>query len=183
MNQIQYRRHLPELMKYLGLPMIAAELGVAEAYFSDELLTNGIERLYSIDVWNCIQGQRGDGGSEKSWHLKNFEAAKERLKKHGDKSVILRGFTNEMAWMIPDNTCGLIYVDCDHSYEAVKQDIRNYWGKLVMGGIMAFHDFESEAANYGVKQAVYEWAGEHDLAVYLISEDKSEDAGAMFFKP
>lgn len=181
MNQVQYRRDLPELMKYLGLPMIAAELGVAEGYFSNELLSNGIELLYSIDVWSHIPDSKGDGNSDQKWHISNLVATKERLKKHGSKSKLLRGYTTEVAWQIPDNTCGLIYIDAAHDLENVRSDIKNYWPKLVSGGIVALHDFEEP--NYGVKQAVYEFAGENNLAVYFISEDKPEDAGAMFFKP
>lgn len=177
---IKYRIELPDLMKQRGLPMVAVELGVAEGYHSNDLLTNGIEKLYSIDLWNTIEGQKGDGAREKEWHQKNFDAARERLKKHGAKSIILRGFTNEMAWMIDDNTCGLVYVDCDHSLEGVRQDIENYWSKLVSGGIMAFHDMEND---YGVKQAVTEFAKLNNLQVYLIPENKGEDAGAFFIKP
>lgn len=178
---IKYRRQLPELMKQKGLPMIAAELGVAEGYFSNELLTNGVEILYSIDAWNTIEGQTGDGASHIDWHNKNLEATKERLKKHGNSSVLLRGLTSEVAWMVPEESCGLIYIDAAHDLGNVRQDIRNYWDKLVSGGIMAFHDFDE--INYGVKQAVKEFAEENNLEVYLIPEDKFEDAGAFFIKP
>jgi hypothetical protein len=179
---ITYRIELPKLMREKRLPMVAVELGVAEGLHSYDLLNNGIEKLYSIDAWDTIQNQLGDGGSEKSWHLKNFESAKERLKQFGEKSVILRGFTNEMATIIPDDSCGLVYIDADHSYEGVKRDINAYWSKLVRGGIMALHDYESDAETYGVKQAVTEFAKENHLTVYLLPENRPADAGAYFIK-
>lgn len=181
-RQIQYRRQLPKLMKALNLPMIATELGVAEANHANDLLNNGIELLYAVDVWLHIPNTTGDGNSPSSWHDGNLIQAKEKLCKHGDKVKILRGYTSEMTWMVPDNCCGLVYIDAAHDLENVRADIKNYWPKLVSGGIMAFHDFV-DIPSYGVKQAVYEWAGEHDLAVYFISEDKAEDGGAYFFKP
>lgn len=181
MKQIQYRRELPDLMKYLGLPMIATELGVAEGYHSNDLLTNGIELLYSVDLWGHIPGAKGDGASDGSWHNSNLNATKERLKKHGNKSILLRGLTSEVAWQVPDNTCGLIYIDAAHDYENVTKDIWHYWDKLVSGGIMAFHDYENEA--YGVKQAVGDFANHYNLDIHLIPENQTEDAGAYIFKP
>jgi hypothetical protein len=181
MNQIQYRRHLPELMKSLKLPMIATELGVAEGNNANDLVNNGIELLYAVDLWSHIPTAKGDGFSSNEWHNANLNATKEKVKKHGDKVKLLRGLTSEVAWQVPDNTCGLVYIDAAHDYQSVTNDIWNYWDKLVSGGIMAFHDYENEA--YGVKQAVQDFATHYNLQVHLICEDKLEDAGAYLIKP
>lgn len=39
---------------------------------------------------------------------------------------------------------GFIFVDGDHTYEGIKQDILNYYPLLKPGGIIAFHDFLPE---------------------------------------
>lgn len=176
---IQYRSQLPGLMRELKLPMIATELGSAEGYSAYDFMQGGLDKLYMVDNWNYIPNQKGDGNNPHEWHDSNLKAAQERLKPYGDKVVFLRGMTSEMAWMIPDNICGMIYIDADHSYEAVSNDILNYWHKLVEGGIMAFHDMEND---YGVKQAVIEFAERNELTVYLIPENKPEDAGAFLIK-
>jgi len=55
----------------------------------------------------------------------------------------------------------LIFLDADHSYEAVKQDIALWWPRLKDGGIMAFHDYHPEHSYFpGVYQAVTERFGE-----------------------
>lgn len=176
---IKYRNELPSLMKRLGLPMVAAELGVAEGYNSADLLDNGIEKLYMVDAWETLP-QRGDGGFPKDWHESNLAAALKRVSKHGDKAVILRGYTNVMAKEVEDNSLGLVYIDADHSYAGCRNDVLAWWPKLVKGGIMAFHDYEMR--QYGVKEAVQEWAREHKLEVHLIPENKPEDAGAWIIK-
>jgi len=63
---IKYRSQLPSLLKDLGLPMVAVEIGVAEGYNSIDLLNNGILKLYMVDNWGTINGQRGDGGQTDS---------------------------------------------------------------------------------------------------------------------
>lgn len=173
---LKYRRDLPKLMRELNLPMVGVECGVAEANFSNDLLEAGLEKLYSVDTWATIHGQKGDGGFDQDWHDANYAKAIARLAKHGDKSVILRGMSEAMSIKVPDNSLGLVYLDGDHSYEGVFNDILFWWPKLVTGGIMAFHDYEM--TQYGVKRAVRALA----LEINLIPEDKQEDAGAWVQK-
>lgn len=176
---IKYRYELVDLLKHLGLPLIAVELGVAEGYFSHDLLSRGLDKLYSVDMWQTLN-QKGDGGFAQQWHDKNLFSAKERLSVFGEKSIILRGMTVDMAHSIEDNSVGMVYVDGNHSYESVKNDISAYWSKIVSGGIMAFHDTENEA--YGVKEAVYEFAQKNNLEIYNIPENKPDDAGQYIIK-
>lgn len=177
--EIKHRVQLVDLMRHFNLPLTAAAIGVAEGLFDRDLLNEGLEKLYSIDAWKQL-GQSGDGGNEQGWHDKNYNDAVERLKPFGEKSIILRGLSVEMAKEIPNNSLGLGYVDCFHAYEGVRADIEAYYHKLVAGGIMAFHDYENEA--YGVKQAVEEFAKYNALSIHLIPENKKEDAGAFFRK-
>lgn len=177
---IQYRRELPELMKQLKLPMIAAELGCAEGLNAKDLLTNGVEYLYMVDNWSKIEGITGDGNFESDFHDYNYVQAMNRVGKYGSKVKVLRGLTTEMAIHIENEVLGLVYVDAAHDYNSVKNDIAAWYPKLVIGGIMAFHDYSMP--QYGVKQAVIEFSQEKGLELFLIPEDKQEDAGAYFFK-
>lgn len=174
--EIKYREHLNKIID-LSLP--AVELGVAEGQFSRDILNWGVVRLYSIDTWATIQGQRGDGGNDQEWHDMNYEKAKLLLKPFGERSVILRGRSVDMARQIEDDSLGFVNVDCDHSYEGVMADILAYWPKLKAGGVMAFHDYEN--AMYGVKRAVLEFANVK-YEVNLLPENKQEDAGAYLIK-
>lgn len=177
---INYRRELVDLMKHFGLPLIAVEAGVAEGNFSVDLLESGLERLYSIDAWKTLD-QKGDGAQNQWWHDKNYHSASSRLMRFKEKSVIIKGITSEVADQIPDNTLGLVYLDGDHSYEGVKKDVQAYWIKLVVGGILATHDWNDP--NYGTKKYFEEFAVENNLEIHYLPEDKGEDAGAYIFKP
>lgn len=164
-------------MRDLKLPMTAVEIGCAEGLFSNDLLTGGIEKLYMVDNWGTISGQKGDGGFEQEWHNKNYQDAVKRVERFGDKAVILRGMSDAMSIHVPDNSLGLVYIDCDHSYEGVFKDLSVWIHKLVDGGIMAGHDYL--ARQYGVKKAVADFT-HGKFTVYLIPEDKDEDAGFYF---
>lgn len=184
--QVQYRRELYKLLPVIP-EAVCAELGSAEGYFSADMASWGIKKLYVVDMWESCSYFPGDAGSPQEWHDKNYKAAVERLSKFGEVVEILRGPTVRMAQMVPDRSLDLVYIDACHSYECVKDDITAWWPKLKAGGIMAFHDYE--AKQYGVKKAVLEFARSmypglmfENYGAYPIPEDKSEDAGAYIVK-
>lgn len=158
------------------------ECGVAEGLLTKEFLDAGVGKLYSVDNWQKIEGIRGDGNSENSWHNANYENVKKLTAPFGEKSVLLKGLSVEMAKKIPDNSCDLVYIDCDHTFQGVTNDILAYWPKLKIGGIMAFHDYEANADFYGVKEAVIQYSNLHNLEIHFIPENGPDDAGAFFYK-
>lgn len=162
-----------------GIKPIVIEVGVAEGLFSRDLLEAGAGLLYSVDNW-AQQNQRGDGGFPQEWHDKNYENAKKLLEPYGARSIMLKGRSVDMAKKIADKSVHLVYIDADHSKPGVLADSHAFWPKLITGGVMAFHDYESE--DYGVKEAVMEFAAEKGLEIHLIPENSKADAGAYFYK-
>lgn len=178
--QIQYRRDLPLLLKELNMLGDAVEVGCAEGNFSADLLRNGIPKLFMVDVWDHVPKVKGDANSSKYWHEQNFQRAKQQVKPFGDRAVILRGFSVDMANKVPDDSLTLVYLDADHSWEGVMSDLHAWFPKLKKGGIVAGHDYL--ASEYGVKQAVEDFCSKDGYEIHLIPEDKAEDAGFYFFK-
>ncbi len=62
--------------------------------------------------------------------------------------------TNEAVPLFEDASLDGVFIDADHSYEAVKLDIQNWMPKVRKGGILAGHDYTS--AWPGVIRAVDE---------------------------
>lgn len=174
--KIKYRS---ELYKIIDLNLPAAEIGVAEGLFSRDMLSWGLPKLYMVDNWGRIPGAFGDGDSPDEWHLKNMHEALNRVKEFGEKAVIKRGLSVEMAKQVTDNSLGLVYLDACHTYECVLADLTAWLPKLVTGGIMAGHDFLMP--EYGVQGAVKVFTkGRYN--VNLIPENEKKDAGFYFIK-
>lgn len=177
--KIKSRVDLVGLMKHLDLPLIAAEVGVAEGRLSEEFLKWGIQKLYLIDIWERIPFIKGCASFEQSWHDDNYKSVLERIKGREDDVIILKGFSYKMADLIPDNSLGLVYIDGDHTYEGSRADIDSYWPKLVNGGIMAFHDAVNEA--YGIQNAVHDFT--KGQGINILEEDgKIENIGCYIIK-
>lgn len=177
---ITHRVQLPSLLKHLNLPLIGVECGTADGGSAVDFMENGLQKLYCVDVWNCIPDQKGDAANSVEWHLRNLEVAKKRLKHYGTNVQFLRGLTSEMAWMVPDNSIGLLYLDGDHSAIGVQTDLDCYFDKVVDGGIIAGHDFLE--ISYGVRSVVTEFCKKRKYELFLIPENKPEDAGFLFVK-
>jgi hypothetical protein len=180
MHTIKHRRDLWKLFPDVT-QCIAVELGVAEGLHSRDLCEQGYKLVISVDLWESHPDRRGDIASPQSWHNSNYNNVVTLLRPYGERSQILRGNTSTMAQHVQPSTVDLVYIDADHSYEGVKADIAAWWSRLKSGGIMAFHDYEMP--EYGVKQAVTEWAATVGVNIYLLPEDAKKDAGAYLVKP
>jgi len=177
--EIKSRTELVELMKHLNLPLVMAEVGVAEGIWSTELWSLGLEKLYLIDIWENVPFIDGCASYDQEWHDKNYEEVKERFKGN-DKVVILKGFSHKMAQLIPDGSIGAVYIDADHTYHGSKSDLNVWFPKVVDGGIIAGHDYLNP--NYGVNRAVQEFT-RNETPVYILEEDEGvENAGFYFIK-
>lgn len=162
------------LLKKQKLLFAGAEIGVAEGRFSLSMMGWGFKKLYLVDIWEHRADLPGDGSSSQEWHDLNFRGAKERLKKFGNKVVFLKGESKDRVHDIPDNSLGFVYLDGNHSYESVLQDLRMWTPKLKEGGIMAGHDYNL----YGVKQAVNEFT---KGKANKLPEQSEENAGFWFY--
>ena len=64
-----------------------------------------------------------------------------------------------------DNSLDFVYIDADHSYESVKDDIISWLPKVKPGGILAGHDYPMVS----VREAVHDVLGEKNISVNMCS--------------
>ena len=75
----------------------------------------------------------------------------------------------------------LIYVDGDHSHDAVLSDLRLYWPKLKVGGVLAGDDYE-DVHGWGVISAVDQFAAEEELTLNVQTEEETATRQWWFTK-
>jgi predicted O-methyltransferase YrrM len=119
------------------------EVGVRDGRTTFHLLDNCecIERYYAID-------------SDTSLFYTN--TVKE---KYGDRLIPIRGYSHDVASQIPNNSVDLVFIDANHSYEFVKNDIVDYKPKIKTGGLLSGHDIDYP----GVNRAVNELFEQYDV--------------------
>lgn len=162
-------------LKKQKLLYAGAEVGVAEGRFSLTLMGWGVKKLFLIDIWKHTPNVTGDANSPQSWHDSNYFDAKERMKPFGNKVKFLKGESNKMVEKVKDDSLAFVYLDGNHSYEGVKEDLKLWLPKIKKGGVMIGHDYNHL---YGVLRAVNEFAGEH---VKVLPEQSIENQGFWFY--
>lgn len=141
---------------------IIAEIGVNKGETS-KLFRNLFPdaQLYLIDPWQ-LSTDYLFSATPISRKRKHYEKAHSLVRdefKDDPHVTILRMSSLEALSHTPDQF-DLVFIDANHEYDHVKQDILSWLPKVRPGGILAGHDYDPEIPMFsGVKQAVDEIFG------------------------
>ncbi len=131
------RGTLASLFKELGFK-VGAEVGVERGKYSEVLCTkNPGVRLYAIDYWTSYSGYRDYTSQSKLDRF--YEEVKERLKDFNCK--IIKKSSVEAAKDFEDNSLDFVYIDANHEFRHVVEDISAWIKKVRPGGIISGHDY------------------------------------------
>jgi SAM-dependent methyltransferase len=153
----------------LGLN-VGVEIGVAAGRFSEILLGGHPNlKLYCIDPYLSYPGYLDFPIQEK---LTNFETcAKEKLAHYGDRVQFIKKPSMAAVKDFEDNSLDFVYIDGNHLFRAVADDLEE-WGKKVRpGGIIAGHDFEThkKPAIINVKEVVCAWTYAFAISPWFVT--------------
>jgi predicted O-methyltransferase YrrM len=156
------------------------EIGVAYGYHAKKILRTfpEIEYLgvdpyipnydvndpFSADVTNLFNKD-----PEEAFE-KLYTAVKGNLKQlFGDRFQIIRMTSVDAAKQVEDESMDFIFIDGDHKYDSVAMDLKSWWPKLKVGGIMMGDDYDWPQ----VKQAVKEFFKFHNHEFLLLSANST----------
>lgn len=178
--EIKRRAELVGLLKHFSLPLIGIELGCCGGNFSHELLCNGMDKLYSVDLWEKQEGVGDKNYDNKTFHYPNYLAAVQILSPFGEKSVIIRKLISDAVNGFKNESLSLVYHDADHG-ELFCQDIEDWFPKLINGGIFASHDAGNKG--YSIMRCSKAFCEKHNLTLHHIAESTISDSGVWWQKP
>lgn len=132
---------IPILFGELGLER-GAEIGVYRGRYSNDLLTRcpTLKHLLGVDLWEFYKGYK-----EFDKILDIQDAHKEAIEtytKHGDRATMVQGYSREVAKTIPDESLDFVFIDANHAFEFVVEDIAAWEPKVRKGGIVYGHDYD-----------------------------------------
>ncbi len=155
------RGQLPERWKALGYTR-GAEIGVECGYNAKTILERWPGFLYLIDIW-IDSGQPDTPEKVCVKELAPFAGRFEMMKM---PSV-------EAAKRFDPNFLDCIYIDAEHTYEAVKADLEAWYPIVRSGGMVSGHDFGVREPNErrGVAEAVMEFADTLGVTLYVVQNE------------
>lgn len=142
---------------------MGVEVGVCEGHHAANLLSYWPGFLHLVDPWTHLPDY-----PEVYDHEKNYLECMERLKEHQGRFETHRKASLDAVGAFKDGSLDFCYLDANHGYKAVLDDLEAWAPKVRKGGMLAGDDygiFEEQWCDFGlgkwrngVKKAVDEWA-------------------------
>ena len=167
------------LLEMLPPKSVGAEIGVHLGDFSQVILdVTAPEHLHLIDPWryqpsseyeHALYGGRAEGGQREmdERHAGVLTRFAEAI--HAGQVTVHRGESVDVLSALPDASLDWVYVDGNHTYEFVAQDLRLSLAKVKPGGLVTGDDYGEDGWwEGGVKQAVDELAADGAAQLLLI---------------
>jgi predicted O-methyltransferase YrrM len=175
--QIKVREGFGNLLNRLGLHGNGIEIGVAEGDFSTILLqTSRLQKLYLLDTWQEQEDYEDSNNVKQKEQEDRYFSVLARMEQYGRRVTVIRADANVAHEYLLNEDFDFVYVDADHSYEAVKRNLSDWYPKIKPGGIFAGHDYidgkMGDGTVFGVKQAVDEFVKElENVKLYVTTDD------------
>jgi hypothetical protein len=146
-------------------PLVGAEIGVASGVNAEKILKFlNMRQLILIDPWErAIDNKTNDNNQKYLFHKNRYETTFAKFS-NNSKVKIIKDFSIEAAKMFDDYYFDFIYIDGDHSYEAVINDLYAYYPKLKKFGVLCGDDY-GHPSGLGVIEAVQVFSNEKQLLV------------------
>ena len=155
------KRKFSELLKDKK-SLVGAEIGVFRGEHAKQLLENlDIKKIYLIDPYKRYPQYKASAEI-----LDGLGKARKGVKKE------LEEYMSKIAWLIErsetavkkfdDGSLDFVYIDGNHAYKFVKQDIELWSKKVKKGGLVGGHDYDDK---HGVIPAVTKFAKKNKVEI------------------
>jgi len=156
-THMTFQERLVLFQTAINLPMgfsvleIGSYLGASTAFLGFAALHRD-GTVHALDPWT--NDAMGAEGQRDTWaeFRRNTEPFDFFITPH-------QGYSADVHAREPRIACDMLFIDGDHSYDAVCTDLRLWLPSLNSGGVLAMHDIDSE----GVKRAFDDVVGEANL--------------------
>lgn len=168
------RAHLPLLCLELGFTR-GAEIGVWRgAYAAKFCEANPAMHMLCVDPWLSYPAWQDTKNSlapdaQERLMAESYRDAVARLTPLN--ATIVRKFSAEAAKDVPDGSLDLVYIDANHVYDAVIEDLTIWSPKVRVGGLIAGHDYRvfDNKPTIHVVAAVTDFTRKHQIDPWFIT--------------
>ena len=120
--------------------------GRSSAYMGAEIefhsRYHGNKYKISFDTIDTFKGSPEHQSTMKTMKKSLYDICKEQIAPVSDYVNIIKGDSVEVSSRYEDESLDFVFIDGDHSYDGVTRDIKAYWPKVRIGGIISGHDYE-----------------------------------------
>lgn len=183
------RKDIPKLInnyyEYVGKDrsLTSCEIGVQSGSFSKQILQQFplVDKHILVDCWKNQPAEiYNDAANKNDIEQENiFKHCLKNLEEFEQKLIIKREYSSQACLYIDDKCLDFLYIDGNHSYDAVKKDLNDWYPKMKHNSIISGHDYVSTAI-FGVIRAVDEFCSNNNLLLHLTQNPKENVSWFIF---
>ena len=117
------------------------EVGTFKGTFAREILLNWTGHLYMVDVWRGLDDSEYQDGSNHSIHTDAYELTMYNIRGFEDRATMIRTKSLQGADLFQDESLDFVYIDANHAYDYVVEDMEKWYPKVKKGGYFIGHDY------------------------------------------
>jgi len=168
MAGVRNRRELAKYFNELGFKK-GAEIGCASGEYSEFLFRSIPDlELWCIDSWTVYKEERRKQRAYQ--HIANYEFIKKRLAKYN--AHIIKAFSMDAVKKFEDESLDFVFIDGNHSFDYVMEDIIEWSKKVRKGGIVSGHDYY-HFRHSGVIEAVNAYTGAYGIKFNITERNEA----------
>jgi len=144
---------LAPILQKQGENLVGVEIGTCRAESTNWLLSEclNIKKLHTIDPFEEFIDWCGEINSEVI--SRSEEIAHLNLKDFADERInIIKNTSNNVFETFEDDSLDFVFIDGDHSYQGVLDDLTNWYGKVKDGGVVSGHDLWLDDVQKALRQ-------------------------------
>lgn len=170
------RDNLAGLFAELGFTK-GLEMGTERGLYAEVLCkANPKLKLYCVDAWTAYKGYREHVTQALIDEI--YADAQKRLSPYNCE--LIKAFSKDAAKDFVDGSLDFVYLDGNHEYDFVKEDLSLWTKKVRPGGIFAGHDYVlPRNVNFGVIPAVNEFTKSGNIAPWFLIGSRAKVPGQI----
>ena len=138
------------------------EVGTDHGQYAQQLCV-GIPNLTLVCIDPWLAYTEGEDVHDQIEVDAIYEEAKNRLAPYD--ALLVRRTSMDALDQFYNNSLDFVFIDGNHDYDHVLEDIDGWTDKVKPGGVIAGHDYRQDSTrNYGVIRAVKEYTEEYSIA-------------------
>ena len=159
-----------DMLKHIKPNDVCVEVGVWKGDLSRQIAQTQASEIYLVDPWQSINDVPGRLHNTEQEKLDEIYKKVRRRFSFDDRIRVVRKFSVGASLDFYDESIDWIYIDGNHSYEFVKEDLNSWWPKIKPGGFVCGDDYmdgkhQVEKLKFGVIPAVDEFREQNKLGI------------------
>ena len=130
---------------------------------STELFAMFCKEITSIDLWGMDETYDGGENPKEYWPIIEKQA-RDRLSKYPNVTLIKDNSLNSSK-NFENELLDLVYLDGNHSYDGVINDVSYWYNKIKIGGVLSGHDYNQISVKKAVDEIIIKY-NMYDLKIF-----------------